>query len=182
MRGNKYPFTVIKPAITNHAMCVYKMVFSNGFYYIGATNNLSNRITKHLIELNSSTHTSIINQRFYGCDSVSFEFVRFVNDKLKLIDAEDFYLCLHVGKPLCMNQLSNRVDVFKQKIKDNRAACNPRVPNRRKVVAVNISTGEEIPFESLAGAAKELNISPRSIYSILNGEYTKTRGYTFRRP
>lgn len=108
----KHSFKVIRPPLTWRAMCIYKMTFSSGYYYIGGTSDLSDRITKHLLRLSAGSHSLQVNAAFKGCDSVTFEFVEFVNDRSLLNTREKFHLLMNVGRKKCLNVETNSSTAF----------------------------------------------------------------------
>ena len=53
--------------------------------------------------------------------------------------------------------------------------------NKKKVIAINVKTGEELEFQSQSEAARELNLLTGSISKVLLGQMYKTGDWTFRR-
>lgn len=51
--------------------------------------------------------------------------------------------------------------------------------HRRPIRATNITTGEIFDFKSITEAESTLNINNMSIYKVLNGKQTSTKGYSF---
>jgi hypothetical protein len=145
--GNIFPFEVIRPPLTNKAMCVYKMTFSNGYYYIGGIINFGARIGKHLKRLFKKTHTSAVNVAFVGCKSVTFEFIEFINDRKKLNNREGFHLLMNVGKEKCLNK----------ELKGHSASCSKR--SKVRVVRLNLHNEIVNTYPSIVEAAKSIGYS-----------------------
>lgn len=53
--------------------------------------------------------------------------------------------------------------------------------NKKKVIAINVKTGEELEFQSQSEAARELNLLTGSISKVLLSQMYKTGDWTFRR-
>lgn len=49
------------------------------------------------------------------------------------------------------------------------------------VIAINVKTGEELRFPSVAWASKTIGVQPNHIYEVMNGIRKSIGGYKFRR-
>lgn len=50
----------------------------------------------------------------------------------------------------------------------------------RPIIATHIETGKDTRYDSVAEASKVLGISKSYITKVLRGEYTQTKGYSFK--
>lgn len=105
---------IIKPELTHYAMCIYKFTFSNGFYYYGATSDLGERISRHKERFRDRKFPKKILDAYDDSTFVKFEIVRFVNDRAKLAEVEETFLCAHVGLPKCLNSVITCTSAFKR--------------------------------------------------------------------
>lgn len=105
---------IIKPELTLWAMCIYKFTFSNGFYYYGATTNLSERISAHMKKFRDRTFSKIFMDMYDQSSYIKFEIIRYVNDRKLLGKIEESFLCKHVGLPKCLNSTIACTSAFKR--------------------------------------------------------------------
>lgn len=84
-------------------MCVYKFTLDTGFYYIGATSNLCDRITTHMVKYRSGGLASLLKQALSVASVINFEVLRFANNTKDLGKWEEYFLKKNVGLPLCLN-------------------------------------------------------------------------------
>lgn len=77
----------------------------NSHCYIGSSNRIKNRLNKHLRQLNSKKHHSVILQRAwdkYRSDVFEVSFLEILDDENKLLDREQFYIdLLHPEYNIC---------------------------------------------------------------------------------
>lgn len=89
------------------AMGVYKIINAvNHAFYIGSAVNLGRRKSRHFSELRANKHNNAFLQAAwnkYGPQAFAFVVVEEVLDSAVLLEAEDRWLKLHVGKPYCYN-------------------------------------------------------------------------------
>lgn len=85
--------TIVHPVIdTNKKIqCIYKIKFRNGFYYIGATKDLYNRVKNHISTLKKgSINTTRLLFPIRG--TIYFEIIEQVGDIYELYDKEQKYI------------------------------------------------------------------------------------------
>lgn len=97
------------------AMCVYKFTLDTGFYYIGGTTNLGERISDHLKFYRNGTQSKAITKALDEARVITFEFLRFVNNKKDLGKWEQSYLERNVGLHLCLNTQSKIITTYIKK-------------------------------------------------------------------
>lgn len=84
----------------------------------------------------------------------------------------------HVANLRWGTQKDNMQDCVKhgRLVGDTRAAIESR---KRKIIAISKKGGTRIEFNSLADAARELNVWPQHICSVLQGKISQTGGWKF---
>lgn len=84
--------------------CVYKVVFSNGCFYIGSTKNLKTR----MLAFKSQVHNKICNKniitRCDGLPIIDIQILEPVNNISKLFEREDFYIKSSINNPDILNR------------------------------------------------------------------------------
>ena len=98
------PIVFKNPTSLFGLMCIYKMSFSNGYYYIGATTDFGSRVYRHIKELVGGTHTSKVKVSYINGSKVFFEIIEFSNNRKDLPEREQFHLKRSVGLKFCMNE------------------------------------------------------------------------------
>jgi len=157
----KIHLDVITPPLYYHAMCVYKFTLDTGFYYIGATTDLSDRINNHLKNFRNKKHSPIVMEAMLNAKTIAFEFLKFVNDKKLLNAAEQSFLLRNVGLPLCLNTNAHSLVSFK------------RGELLNKIVKLNIGGDIIKTYESITDAAVDNKISISSVYYHTKTKYTR---------
>lgn len=89
-----------QPDNCDQCMCVYKFTLNTGFYYYGATSNLLDRIHTHLKKYRNNKMPTVL----YSATTITFEIVKYANNRKKLKEYEEYYLERNVGLPLCLNK------------------------------------------------------------------------------
>ena len=92
--------------LMNKMSGIYRIVcVKTGRYYYGSSNNITKRWWTHRTSLNKNLHDNIVLQRAwnkYGESSFKIEMIELVEPSL-LLEVEQGYLDIHVGKRNCMN-------------------------------------------------------------------------------
>lgn len=89
------------------AQVIYKIInTANGKFYVGSTTNAKERFRTHRSKLNRGSHHCKHLQAAwikYGAEQFIFKTVEIIPDSESLQEAEDSWLCEHVGKDYCYN-------------------------------------------------------------------------------
>jgi len=82
---------------------IYKIILGE-YYYIGSSNNIQRRITKHLQHLRRGTHINPFLQNVYNKHSGTWK-VKVLEETVEqdLLAIEQKYLDIHYGKDGCLN-------------------------------------------------------------------------------
>lgn len=83
---------------------IYKFTTDNGFFYIGGTKRMRNRIGQHKKHFHNGTHAENVVRALSGCLSITFEIIERVDDVSLLHEKEDHYLKLYWGDPMLLNR------------------------------------------------------------------------------
>ena len=158
---------LIKPDLCWDAMCVYKFTLDTGFYYIGGTTNLGERISDHLKFYRSGTQAKAIMKALDEAKIITFEFVRFVNNREDLAKWEQSHLERNVGLPLCLNVHEKIITTYIAK------------EALHKVARVTNGVIDKV-YKSLQEAALDNGISIRTIGNNCKAKYPREKIY-FRR-
>lgn len=151
---------LIKPDLCWDAMCVYKFTLDTGFYYIGGTTNLGERISDHLKFYRSGTQAKAIMKALDEAKVITFDFVRFVNNREDLAKWEQSHLERNVGLPLCLNVHGKIITTYIAK------------EALHKVARVTNGTIDKI-YKSLQEAALDNGISIRTIDNNCKAKYPR---------
>lgn len=149
---------VIKPDLCADAMCVYKFTLDTGFYYIGATTDLADRIGCHLKFYRNRIHTKNILVALDNAKSISFEVLRFANNKKDLGIREQYFLNKNVGLKMCLNVT-------------NVPTSYSKTESYYKVATVDRNNKIQTIFNSASEAAISAGMSVASLISKCNSKY-----------
>jgi len=83
---------------------IYKITSTDGYYYIGSTNNFKGRFSSHLSDLINNKHGNLYLQRRFNKKPQEwvFELLEESNE-VELLQKEQKYLDEHINKKLCLN-------------------------------------------------------------------------------
>ncbi len=83
---------------------IYKIISPDGFYYIGSTNNFSQRFQTHYTSLLKNKHSNSHIQNRFNKHPVGWKFTLLEYTSAdNLLKCEEVYLKEHFGKEGCMN-------------------------------------------------------------------------------
>lgn len=94
------------PDITNGIKCVYKLVFTDGYYYIGSTGNLKKRVSTHLSVLKMAGD-ALLNCSYRWMKGKSIEYVEIIEVSEKLPELrlrESREIKISKGDPKLLNK------------------------------------------------------------------------------
>lgn len=97
--------------IRNILAGVYMMKFDNGYFYVGSSKNLRQRIRDWRINiLRELYHSKNIKDALPSCNNISFEILEFVTDKTQLRYRETFYIKNNWGNSFLLNRCPSGID------------------------------------------------------------------------
>ena len=76
-------------------------------------------------------------------------------------------------------KLGRKKSGFENVSAEQRAINNKKFKSK-PIIAINLTTGKKIHFESIREAGRKLNLSAGHINDVLKGRYKQTKGYTFK--
>ena len=76
-------------------------------------------------------------------------------------------------------KLGRKKSGFENVSAEQRAINNKKFKSK-PIIAINLTTSEEICFESIREAGRQLNLSAGHINDVLKSRYKQTKGYTFK--
>lgn len=151
-------------------MCIYKITFDNGYYYIGGTVDLGGRLTKHKSYIKNGVYPPIIQDAIHSCLTANIEVLEVINDRIKLKYREDFYIKRFFGLPLCLNT------------RDTSSLTSRKRSSKEIIIQFNERGREVRRYRSIAEAAQISGISYGSIAANLQGKSKAVSGaFYFRR-
>lgn len=171
------------PVVSNIA-CVYRLLFSDGTFYIGSTGNMKGRVTVYRYEFKNPRRFSFkVYMAALNNDSVIFEILEVVSkDNNKHI--EDTYIKNNWGSSLLLNTSSS---AFRMVGKSGKLKMiNPKKKvgkfnERKKRVFQYTKTGNYITeHESCSAAAVSIGTSSGNVVKVLKGKRKTTMGFVFK--
>lgn len=144
---------------------IYKIINNvNNKLYIGSSMNIKSRFSKHKSLLKNNKHDNDYLQNSfnkYGIDNFSFEVIEFC-EVSELIDKENYYINFYKSNNLNLGYNLATVNEFRRnnynkevKIKNSKINLLKN-GNFTNFKAINLTTNEEIIFDSLVTAADYL--------------------------
>lgn len=158
--------------------CVYKILNRhNGMFYIGSTNNFKRRVGRHKTELKHGIHNNRYLQNAYNKYGLEyFEFIVIEEfdskiDRLTLFKREAHYIktlnplynLIKEGNTLYPEEYSGSADFSS------------------KEYFVSFLGQPEFKIKNLKKFCRDKNLRKNSIYCVLSGEYSHTKGWKIRR-
>lgn len=163
----------------------------NNKKYVGKSKNIKRRIKEHINWSNNPNRKEYnyelySEMREYGVESFEFSILELTDN---LTERESYYYeilnpeynKLHPTEFPLQNEIIKN-DYLKRNMKSITSNLD-KGRTKIKIIATEISTGDEFQFNSLMEAERELGIHRSSISQILNCNHsrTKSKGYTFRK-
>lgn len=184
---------------------IYKITNKfNNDCYIGKSIDIDRRWQQHRYNYNNKNSKSYDYHlykafRKYGIENFEFEVLELCNPE-ELIEIETKYYniynpayCMQSPKQdvrcytedwkqKCREGWINKSQLSKEKALANLSKGKGGRIDKKSIIAIFISTQEEIVFDSLCSAEKQLGIPKSSISQILNPNHTRksAKGYTFK--
>lgn len=90
---------------------IYRLIFSNGKFYIGSTAHFGKRMGAWVATFNgtSKMHNKNVIKCVAECDSCHFQLIEYIDDEIKLKYAETEYIKTEIGNPLLLNRAYDAV-------------------------------------------------------------------------
>jgi len=93
------------PSNTHKVCCIYKITFSDGCFYIGSTNNLSERISNYKSKFNKSIGAvnKLLGKKWLEFNKCRFDILE-ITIKQNLLELEQVYIDKYHKDLLCLNR------------------------------------------------------------------------------
>lgn len=121
---------------------VYKFTLDNGFFYIGGTKKILNRIGKHRAGILDGTHAGDVVKASTGCRTITFEILERVENLSILGQREDYYLKLFWGDTLLLNRAKSANGGFKRRpeeIEKHRQGAYRSAGSLKRAAAIKVA-------------------------------------------
>lgn len=142
---------------------VYKLSFPNGYYYIGSSNNIQRRTTKHLQCLRDKKHINPFLQNVYNkYNCCNVEVLKEVKEDI-LLETEQKYLDEHYGKEGCLNLTPtankpptriNQTPKTRKKISQSKLGWKPSNSTLQNMIKAARKRSKTVPFYLVSEKAK----------------------------
>jgi group I intron endonuclease len=98
-------FYIEHPLETKNIMCIYKLSFDSGLFYIGSTINLMRRIIQYRNSLYSKTGINIFLQAAANThNSAKIEIIELITDRKIIREREEYHIKIHFDNPKNLNR------------------------------------------------------------------------------
>ena len=189
--------TVLLPAISG----VYKLIFSNGYFYFGSTQDLRDKISHYISDIKSNRKlTKNIWVAIRSSESMKIEIIAICYSKQESLQIEDRYIKLFLGNPLLLNRSPSaysskglvQTEEEKQKMRDvmtaeirERASQLMKGNNysaylKKKVAKFDLDGNLIEIYPSITQAAKEIPCQIKGLRDHLKGFGNTLKGCLFR--
>ena len=160
-------------------VCVYRMTFDGGCFYIGSTIDFKKRISKWKERLVKGVNKNyLVSRAFSKCSVVDFSILELVNEGIDCRGIEDIYLKANTGNPLLLN-LSLNAFVSGLKKSNSEYSKPYNIVNKQRCAKFDLDGNKLGEYDTVKSAAKSINVL--SISRCFRCSSVSILGYKFRR-